>query len=131
MARAPTPPGGRAVHRPPPLPRRPPAAPNASATDTASVTVIHPALTLSKSPNSQTVQTGATVTFTLAVTNTGDVSLSNVQVSDALAPNCSANLSTLAAGASTSYACSLSNVTASFVNSATVTGTPPAGSNVS
>ena len=73
------------------------------------------------------------MTFTITVTNTGDVTLTNVAVVDVLAPGCartSAQLganATLAAGASFSYECTLANVTADFTNSATATGTPPVG----
>ena len=67
------------------------------------------------------------------MTNTGDVTLTNVAVVDVLAPGCartSAQLganATLAAGGSFSYECTLANVTADFTNSATATGTPPVG----
>ena len=41
--------------------------------DTADVDVIAPAISIAKSPDGQTVAVGATVTFTIEVTNTGDV----------------------------------------------------------
>ena len=98
-------------------------------TDTAFVDVINPAIEISKTPDTQAVVSGSTATFTIIITNTGDVTLTNVIVSDALAPNCdNGGLSDLAPdGASTSYQCTLANVTADFTNSATVTGTPPVG----
>src|SRR5205823_3144887 len=61
-------------------------------------------------------------TFTITVTNTGDVALTDVTVTDALSPNCNKTIGTLAAGASTSYTCTRPNVTASFNNVAVVTG---------
>ena len=114
----------------------PPVGPDVTDTDTAAVDVIAPAITIEKTPDSQTFQTGGTATFTITVTNTGDVTLTDVTVADALAPGCartSAQLganATLAPGASFSYECTLANVTADFTNSATATGTPPAGPDV-
>ncbi len=114
----------------------PPVGADVTDTDTAAVDVIAPAINIEKTPDSQTFQTGGTATFTITVTNTGDVPLTNVTVMDALAPGCartSAQLganATLAAGASFSYECTQANVTADFTNSATATGTPPVGPDV-
>lgn len=106
----------------------PPAGPDVSDTDDAAVDVINPAISLAKTPDTQTIQFGSTVTFTITVTNTGDVNLSGVIVGDTLAPACDRTLGVLATGAITSYTCSLANVTADFTNTAVVTGTPPVGS---
>ncbi|MDY7076306.1 MAG: SdrD B-like domain-containing protein, partial [Chloroflexota bacterium] len=108
----------------------PPAGGDVTAIDTASVNVIAPAIEIAKTPEAQTVLYNSTATFTIAVANTGDVALTNVTVSDDLAPNCAATLGTLAAEDSTSYECTLGNVLADFTNSATVTGTPPIGDDV-
>ena len=78
-------------------------------TDTAAVDVIAPGISVEKAAVNPTFQTGGTVTFTITVTNTGDVTLTNVAVVDVLAPGCarmSAQLganATLAAGGSFSY----------------------------
>ena len=107
-----------------------------TATDTADVTVIHPAITIAKTPDSQSVQTGGTVNFTIKVTNTGDVTLTNVVVTDALAPGCARTnadlpaLASMAPDASVTYDCTLADVTESFTNTATATGTPPVGPDV-
>ena len=96
----------------------------------------NPAISITKDPASQRFLNGGTANFTITVTNTGNVTLTNVTVTDALAPGCartSAQLganATLAPGASFSYACTLANVTADFTNSATATGTPPVGADV-
>src|SRR5205823_3680510 len=66
----------------------PPVGPNVSASDTAAVTVTplppppvaHPAISIVKNPKSQTVNSGGTATFTITVTNTGDVALTDVTV---------------------------------------------------
>ncbi|HYX75724.1 MAG TPA: hypothetical protein VE757_00985, partial [Gaiellaceae bacterium] len=104
--------------------------PDVSSTDSASVTVgpppppvTHPAISIVKNPKSQTVTSGGTATFTITVTNTGDVALTNVTVNDPKSPNCSKNVGTLAPGQSTSYTCTKANVTASFDNVAVATGT--------
>jgi uncharacterized repeat protein (TIGR01451 family) len=105
----------------------PPIGANVTASATAFVDVLNPAITLTKLPASQTVLNGSTVTFTLQVTNTGDVTLTNVTVVDPLAPACDTTLLTLAAGAGQGYNCTVSNVITDFVNTAVVTGTPLLG----
>jgi uncharacterized repeat protein (TIGR01451 family) len=104
----------------------PPVGPNVSAQDNAAVTVVppatHPAITIVKNPKSQTVTSGGTATFTITVTNTGDVALTNVAVSDALSPNCNHTIGTLNPGQAVSYTCTRANVTASFNNVAVATG---------
>jgi uncharacterized repeat protein (TIGR01451 family) len=109
----------------------PPIPPDVTAQDTAAVTVVapltppratHPAITIVKNPKSQTVTSGGTATFTITVTNTGDVALTNVAVTDALSPNCNRTIGTLNPGQSVSYTCTRPNVTASFNNVAVATG---------
>jgi uncharacterized repeat protein (TIGR01451 family) len=96
----------------------------------------NPAIAISKSPKTQVIASGANATFTIVVTNTGDVPLSNVFVADALTPACAvssssiAELATMSPGASVTYTCTAAAVTASFTNVATDTGTPPSGPNV-
>jgi uncharacterized repeat protein (TIGR01451 family) len=116
-----------------------------TATDTAPVTVTsppppaqsqNPAIAITKNPKAQTILTGQTASFSIVVTNTGNVTLTNVTVTDQLSPDCNktsaqiAALGAMAPGASVTYNCSLANVTASFTNVAVATGTPPSGSNV-
>jgi uncharacterized repeat protein (TIGR01451 family) len=100
-------------------------------TDTAVVDVINPAIAIAKSPDTQSILTNGTANFTIAITNTGDVALANVSVSDALAPNCNRNFASLNAGQSQSYACSRANVTADFTNTAIVIGSTPLNTTVS
>jgi uncharacterized repeat protein (TIGR01451 family) len=106
---------------------KPPVGPDVSAQDTAAVTAVapatHPAISIVKNPKSQTVTRGGTATFTITVTNTGDVALTNVTVSDPLSPNCNRTIGTLAPGASSSYTCTRANVTANFTNVAVASGT--------
>ncbi|GIK42091.1 MAG: hypothetical protein BroJett011_59240 [Chloroflexota bacterium] len=98
--------------------------------DTEPTTVFTPAIEIAKTPDSQMVVSGDTVTFTIRVTNTGDITLTNVTVSDPLVADCVATLGTLGPNETTSYTCTESNVLADFTNVATVTGTPPVGPDV-
>jgi uncharacterized repeat protein (TIGR01451 family) len=120
----------------------PPSGPNVTASDSAPVNVTvpltppkptptHPAIAIVKSPNSQSIGVGGTATFTIKVTNTGDVTLTNVTVTDPLSTDCNKNLGTLGVGQSKSYSCTKEHVTAGFENVATVTGKPPTGASVS
>ncbi len=115
-------------------------------TSTASVQCIPPpppsgtpAISITKNPKTQSIASGATANFTIVVTNTGTLTLTNVSVSDPLSPNCNQTSSQIAAligstsmapGASVTYNCSLANVTASFNNVATTTGTGSNGQTV-
>ena len=107
-----------------------------SSTPETPTTPAAPAISITKNPKAQAIATGSTATFTIVVTNTGNVTLTNVNVTDALAPNCAQTsasipaLASMAANASVTYTCALANVTAGFTNLATATGTPPSGPNV-
>ena len=96
--------------------------------DTTHVNLIN--IDISKTPDIQTVSSGSTVSFTIAVTNTGEVDLASVYIADAVAPDCERTVSTLTPGAGYSYACYAASVTADITNTATVTGTPPIGADV-
>jgi uncharacterized repeat protein (TIGR01451 family) len=99
----------------------------------AKVDVIHPGIEIAKTPDMQTVARGLDVTFNIAITNTGDVTLTAVTVSDAQTFDCVrgiGELLDLAPRESTSYACTHYAVPDGLINSATVTGRPPAGADV-
>ena len=98
-----------------------------SAEDTADLVVIGPAIDIQKTPDLQTLPSGSDVIFDLTVTNIGDVDLTDVTVTDAIAPICDRVIGTLAAGQSTSYSCQVNNVTADFINIAKVVGRSPLG----
>ncbi len=101
-----------------------PGIPDVSDTDTAVVDIVDPRIAIAKTPDLQYVGAGTVVTFTIYVTNTGDVRLNNVSVSDAQAPNCAkSNLGFLLPGASVNYTCTMTP-TATVTNTAATTGTP-------
>ncbi len=82
-----------------------------------------PAIAIEKSTATPVVVAGGTVTWTLAVTNTGNTPLTGVTISDPLAPGCSALIGDLAPGARREgIICTSANVVQGFTNVATVTG---------
>ncbi len=98
--------------------------------DNAVVDVIAPSILIEKTPDTQQVGQGGTATFTIKVTNTGDVPLSNITVNDPNSPNCDRAAGTIptlfpATGSPNSftYTCSVV-VTQAFTNVATANGTP-------
>jgi uncharacterized repeat protein (TIGR01451 family) len=105
--------------------------------DTADVTVVNAGISVSKDPATQTVVSGGSASFTITVDNTGDVDLSNVVVDDPLCdvltgPSGDTDSdSVLDVDETWSYDCTVNNVTSDFTNTATVTGTPPTGGDVS
>lgn len=77
------------------------------ATDSAHVDAINPSIKIEKTPNLQRVVAGKPVTFSVTVTNTGDVPLHDVQVSDPSAPDCQRMLDRLNVLESVSYDCTV------------------------
>ncbi len=98
--------------------------------DPAEVAVINPHITIVKSTATPIVAPTSDVTFTITVTNDGDVTLSNATVNDALTPACNKTIGELAVNKSATYTCIASNVTATFTNLAMVSATPPVGPQV-
>jgi uncharacterized repeat protein (TIGR01451 family) len=80
-------------------------------------------ISIAKTPDAQTVLSGSDVTFTIAITNTSDVALSDIQVVDPLVPGCDRAFDSLEVGSAEIYTCTLANVENDLVNSATVTAT--------
>ena len=124
---------------------KPPTGPHVKASDHANVAVKafmppqNPRIAIVKSPKSQTLTTqlttsknanGATTTtvkygtatFKIKVTNTGNVALHNVTVSDPQSVDCDRTIGSLPVGASKSYTCTRAAVSSNFTNVATVEG---------
>ncbi|MHB0875750.1 MAG: DUF7507 domain-containing protein [Anaerolineae bacterium] len=100
----------------------------ATQTVTAEVSAL---LSIVKTATNPIVNSGGTVTFSITVTNDGNVDLTDVTVDDPLASDCDETIGALAAtDAAYSYTCTLTNVTADFTNTATVIGTTPLGGTV-
>lgn len=80
-----------------------------------------PGIAISKSPATQQVTIGGNANFTITVTNTGDVDLDSVTVSDPLVADCDNAIGTLVVSATVSYGCVDAGVTMSYTNYVTVT----------
>jgi len=61
-------------------------------------------------------------TFTISVTNAGNVPLENVAVSDPASPDCNRTIASMAARAVVTYTCKRGQVTSPFTNTASVSG---------
>ncbi len=110
------------------------AVPAVDSTDTTLAAA--PAITLDKTAGAPSGTTaGSTIAYTFVVTNTGNVTLTAVAVSDAKVGTVTCPAATLAPGAHTTctatYTLTQADVDAgSVVNTATATGTPPTGAAV-
>ncbi len=97
-----------------------------TATASAQVTMIDPALQLDKTAAAAVIRSGGTASFTLTVTNTGNITLTGLALTDAACdtpPTLSAT--TLAASGVATATCTVSGRTATFTNTASVSGLDP------
>jgi uncharacterized repeat protein (TIGR01451 family) len=128
---------------------KPPTGANVNATDSETTPLTGaPALTLAKAGSlddavmapTGRADVGDTINYTFAVTNSGNVTLTNVKITDPLIPALAANtactIASLAPGATDNgctgtYTLTQSDVNAGArANTASVTGKPPTGANV-
>jgi uncharacterized repeat protein (TIGR01451 family) len=97
-----------------------------TASDTATIFIdappAAPSINIEKTPDTQTIFDGLTATFTITVTNTGNVALSDVAVTDAATPSCDKSWSSLAAGEVQTYSCTTVALLSSLTNTAVVVG---------
>jgi len=100
------------------------------ATDNYEIDIIHPDIDIQKTPDYQEKYVGDTVTFNIRVENTGDVTLTNVVVTDAVCPDCDHSIGTLTVGQVVTYQCTMTAPYDDFTNVAIVTGDDPLGEQV-
>ena len=94
-------------------------------TSTQEVFVATPGIAVEKSPDAQGIAAGDTAVFTVTVSNSGNITLTDITVADVVAPNCAratGALGDIGISASTSYTCSLANVTNNLVNTVSAEG---------
>ncbi|SEP52127.1 conserved repeat domain-containing protein [Amycolatopsis saalfeldensis] len=96
--------------------------PPLTATADAKIDVIHPAVTIKPAAAPTVVRAGDDVTFTVVVTNTGDVPLTKLSVTD---PGCAKSIDILDVSAAETYQCKIKATPDDFTNTASVTGTDP------
>ncbi|NCX00732.1 MAG: DUF11 domain-containing protein, partial [Actinobacteria bacterium] len=90
------------------------------ATDASSYFGAAGSIDVLKTPDTQTVTAGGSVTFTITVSNTGNIPLSNIVVTDPLSPDCDRIFATLQVAEVVSFTCTKTLVQTSFTNVVTV-----------
>lgn len=93
-----------------------------SASDNSGYFGADPKISIVKSPETQVVVEGEKASFTITVTNTGNVPLTEVVVTDSLVNDCAKTVGNLAAGEFTSYSCQSASLTSPMTNLANVVG---------
>jgi uncharacterized repeat protein (TIGR01451 family) len=97
--------------------------------DGVPIDVIQPGLNVDISPDSQQVVEGQSAVFNVTVTNSGDVTLTDIQVSDSVVPNCANIIPNLAANERFTYSCNF-QVTGNITNVVVASAQPPIGGTV-
>ena len=92
-----------------------------TATDSSSYFGANPLIQIEKTPDSQVVKEGGKASFSVSITNTGNVPLTTVAVSDPLSPACVYSATSIAVAEVLTYTCSSETLTSGFTNTATVT----------
>jgi uncharacterized repeat protein (TIGR01451 family) len=100
-----------------------PVGPDVTASASATVDVIHPAVAITRTADPKVVRAGDTVTSAITVVNTGDSVLRDVSVADRLAPDCTRALGSLEPKAKQTYSCTQVAGETDFAATADVTGT--------
>ncbi|MCP5094464.1 MAG: DUF11 domain-containing protein [Chloroflexi bacterium] len=92
---------------------------------------VTPSVQISKTPDNQTINLGETAVFTIDVTNDGNVTLYQVNVTDPNSPGCDLFIGQLDVAQTETYSCQKLNVNESFTNTAEVTAQDVNGIQVS
>lgn len=95
--------------------------PQGAACDIGSYETTGAAIAIHVTPEIQTIARGDTATFTLTITNTGSITLTNITVVDNRASTCEPVVDNLSPLAATVYHCNLSAVMTPFPNRVVVT----------
>lgn len=101
-----------------------------SASASATVEVIHPALSVSKTTDRPVYLPGEVAHFTITITNEGDVPVTGVELRDDVVPACSSAVGTLAPTQSSTTTCAAVVPITDGRNTATATGLDPLGGTV-
>ena len=101
-----------------------------AATASATVTVITPALTLTKDASPAVVRAGDPVTFTITVANAGDAPLTDVAVTDDRTPACAKAIGALPPQGRQTYTCTAPAPPDDFTNTAAASGKDQLGRTV-
>lgn len=104
--------------------------PQGTTCDIGSYETTGAAIDLRVTPDLQTIASGDKATFTLAITNTGSIMLTNVTVVDKLTPACEQNLGNLSPLSATTYQCERPAVMTPFSNVIRVTASTALGDRV-
>ncbi|MCA9963448.1 MAG: cadherin-like domain-containing protein [Anaerolineales bacterium] len=96
---------------------------------TALVNILNPIITLSMTPNSQEIPSGATASFDVAIKNEGNVVLTQIKTSSSI-NDCVKDYASLQIGETKTFTCVRNNVTESFNHTLTVSGKDPLGGTV-
>jgi hypothetical protein len=97
---------------------------------TAEVIQTNPALALAITIEPNPAEIGTPVSLNFQLANSGDTALADVEILVPQLPNCENAFSSLAAGASLSWSCSLQAPEDDLLVNATATGQPPVGDTV-
>lgn len=98
--------------------------------DSATVTVVNPNISIDVQPDAQDVAAGGTANFDIVVKNEGDTPLFNVEVNAPNAPNCNRSFSRINVGNDEAYSCSRTNVQQSFLNTVNVMADGPSNQKI-
>lgn len=104
--------------------------PQGAACDIGSYETTGAAIAIHITPGTQTIARGDTATFTLTITNTGSITLTNISVVDNLASACEPVVDNLPPLSVTVYHCNLPAVTTPFPNRIVVTASTLLGDRV-